>query len=194
MSETRPPMTAGPIERALRFWKSTSVNCGAPEDGAGVTEADSVGVVLSGEAAVRGPAPAGEEAGGDSSCAKQIEARIRPDMTTSRVLIIGKEMKAICALGASASLLLRRRKCGYCRSYDAGRAGRKGRSCLWCRKQAQYRVGDRASVGECRRAAHFQLPRRAAEGKRGGTRGHVRRENAAFSMRRFKRRRDQNLF
>src|SRR2546423_1313834 len=157
MSETRPPMTAGPIARALRFLKRTSVNCGAPEVGAGVTEADNAGVVLSGETAVRGPAPAGEDAGGGFSCGEQIERRARPNRTTSRVLIIGKEMKAICALGASASLLLRRRKCGYCRSYDAGGAGRKGRSCLWCREQTQYRVGDRASVGECRRAAHFQL-------------------------------------
>src|SRR5438309_1225730 len=27
MSETRPPITAGPMERALRFLKSTSVSC-----------------------------------------------------------------------------------------------------------------------------------------------------------------------
>jgi len=87
MSETRPPMTAGPIERALRFLKRTSVNCGGPDDGAGVTEADNGGVVLSGEAAGREPAPAGDDAGGDSSCAKQIEARMRLNTTTSRVLI-----------------------------------------------------------------------------------------------------------
>src|SRR6266404_3067235 len=103
MSETRPPMTAGPIERALRFLKSTSVNCGAPEVDAGVTDAESAGVVFSGEAAGRGAAPAGEEAGGDSSCARQIEARIRPDMTTSLVLIVGREIMAICGCRASAS-------------------------------------------------------------------------------------------
>jgi len=60
-------MTAGPIERALRFLKSTSVNCGALEDGAGVTEADNGGVVLTGEAAGAEPAAAGADAGGDSS-------------------------------------------------------------------------------------------------------------------------------
>jgi len=90
MSETRPPITAGPIERALRFLKSTSVNCGAPEVGAGVagvTDADNGGVVLSGEAAGRDPPAAGEDAGGDSSCANEIEASNRPDTTASRVLI-----------------------------------------------------------------------------------------------------------
>src|SRR5437660_1146584 len=66
-------MTAGPIERALRFLKSTSVPCGAPVDGDGATEADNGGVVL---------------AGGDSSCANETErltneAKIR----ATRVLI-----------------------------------------------------------------------------------------------------------
>ena len=63
-------MTAGPIERAFRFLKRTSVNCGAPGDGAGVTAADSGGVVLTGDAAASGLAAAGADAGGDSSCAK----------------------------------------------------------------------------------------------------------------------------
>ena len=66
-------MTAGPIERALRFLKSTSLNCGAPDEGTGVTEADKAGVVLAGDAAGGDPAAAGAEAGGDSSCAKVIE-------------------------------------------------------------------------------------------------------------------------
>ena len=61
MSETRPPITAGPIARALRFLKRTSVSCGAPEDGAGVTDADNCGTVLAGDAA-------GDAGGGDSSC------------------------------------------------------------------------------------------------------------------------------
>jgi len=87
MSETRPPITAGPIERALRFFKSTSANCGAPEVGAGMTEADNDGVVLSDEAAGRDTPAAGDDAGGDSSCAKEIEASNRPDTTASRVLI-----------------------------------------------------------------------------------------------------------
>src|SRR2546430_15020578 len=165
MSETRPPMTAGPIERALRFLKRTSVNCVAPEDGAGVTEADIGGVVFAGELAGGEPALIGADAGGDSSCANKLEAINRPKIKTSRVLIVGEEMKAICALGASASLLLRRRKCGYCRSYDAGRAGRKGWSCLWCREQAQHRLGDRPGLGQRWRAFDFQLPRRAAERK-----------------------------
>jgi hypothetical protein len=90
-------MTAGPIARALRFLKSTSVNCGAPEVGEGVIEADNAGLVLSGEATGR-EAAAGEDGGGDSSWAKQTEAIIRPDATTSRVLIIGREMMTICAV------------------------------------------------------------------------------------------------
>jgi hypothetical protein len=60
-------MTAGPIDRAFKFLKSTSVNWGAPEEGAGDTEADSGGVVLAGDAAAGDPAAAGDEAGGDSS-------------------------------------------------------------------------------------------------------------------------------
>jgi hypothetical protein len=66
-------MTAGPIERALRFLKSTSVNCGAPEDGAGVTEADNGGVVLAGDAAAGEVAVIGADAGDDSSCANETE-------------------------------------------------------------------------------------------------------------------------
>src|SRR6202011_1077924 len=85
MSDTRPPITAGPIDRALRFLKSTSVSCGAPEVGAGVTEADNAGLVLSGDATDRGAAE--EDAGGDSSCAKEIEMSSRPDTTASRVVI-----------------------------------------------------------------------------------------------------------
>src|SRR5882724_12254570 len=66
-------MTAGPIERALRFLKSTSVPCGAPVDGDGATEADNGGVVLAGDAAGGEPAAAAAEAGGDSSCANETE-------------------------------------------------------------------------------------------------------------------------
>ena len=40
MSETRPPITAGPIERAFRFLKSTSVKRGGVDEGVGVTEDD----------------------------------------------------------------------------------------------------------------------------------------------------------
>ena len=80
-------MTAGPIDRALRFLKSTSVSWGAPDVGTGVTEADNAGLVLVGDAAGREPAAAGEEAGGDSSCPKEIEMSSRPDTTASRVVI-----------------------------------------------------------------------------------------------------------
>jgi len=66
------------MERALRFLKSTSVNCGAPEDGAGVTEADNGGVVPAGDAAGGDPAAAGVEAGGDSSCATASEQINKP--------------------------------------------------------------------------------------------------------------------
>jgi hypothetical protein len=66
------------MERALRFLKSTSVNCGALEDGAGVTEADNGGVVPAGDAAGGDPPGGGAEAGGDSSCANASEQINRP--------------------------------------------------------------------------------------------------------------------
>ncbi|MBO0695283.1 MAG: hypothetical protein J2P56_04180 [Verrucomicrobia bacterium] len=40
MSETRPPITAGPIDRAFRFLKSTSVSCGGVGEGVGVDGED----------------------------------------------------------------------------------------------------------------------------------------------------------
>ena len=40
MSETRPPITAGPIERAFRLLKSTSVRWAGVDEGVGVTEDD----------------------------------------------------------------------------------------------------------------------------------------------------------
>ena len=55
MSDTRPPITAGPMERAFKFLKSTSVSCGAVAEGAGVTEADKGGGVLTGDALAEGP-------------------------------------------------------------------------------------------------------------------------------------------
>ncbi len=68
MSETRPPITAGPIERAFKFLKSTSVSCG----GVGVAEDDK---------ATAGPAEVVGEttvSGGrvfcGSSCAVKIDA------------------------------------------------------------------------------------------------------------------------
>ena len=79
-------MTAGPIERALRFLKSTSVNCGAPEDGAGGTEADNGGVVLIGEAAEAEAALTGADAGGVSSWARIAEVTNK-SATRNRILI-----------------------------------------------------------------------------------------------------------
>ena len=58
MSDMRPPITAGPIARAFKFLKSTSVNCGAAE-GDGVAADDEGGVALAGE--VTGEAAAAGE-------------------------------------------------------------------------------------------------------------------------------------
>src|SRR5213080_213629 len=99
-------MTAGPIERALRFLKRTSVSCGAPEDGAGVTEADNGGVVLAGDAAAGGLAAAGADPGGDSSCASETEmlankAKIR----ATRILIRLKHKSWRLARGRASTSL-----------------------------------------------------------------------------------------
>ena len=59
MSDIRPPITAGPIARAFKFLKSTSVNCGAVAEGDGVAADDKAGVVLAGE--VTGEAAAAGE-------------------------------------------------------------------------------------------------------------------------------------
>ncbi len=71
MSETRPPITAGPIERAFKFLKSTSVSCGGVGKGVGVAEEDKAGTGAGeavGETAVSG----GRVVCG-SSCAGKIE-------------------------------------------------------------------------------------------------------------------------
>src|SRR5438128_3627638 len=70
MSETRPPMTAGPIARAFKFLKKTSLSCGAPDEGAGVTEADNGGVVSTGDALAEAPLT-GAAGGGVSSWAER---------------------------------------------------------------------------------------------------------------------------
>src|SRR6266536_1695130 len=56
MSETRPPITAGPIERAFKFLKSTSVSCGGVDEGVGVAEEDKAAAAAEavGETAVSG--------------------------------------------------------------------------------------------------------------------------------------------
>ena len=49
MSDTRPPITAGPMERAFKFLKRTSVSCGVVDEGV-AAGADKGGVVLAGDA------------------------------------------------------------------------------------------------------------------------------------------------
>ena len=80
-------MTAGPTERAFRFLKRTSVNCGALEAGTGVTEAESGGVVLAGKADGGDPEGAAGRPGGDSSCASAIEKANGKATKASRVFI-----------------------------------------------------------------------------------------------------------
>ena len=55
MSDTRPPITAGPIHRAFKFLKSTSVSGGAVADGTGVATDDD-DAMLSGDEAGDGNA------------------------------------------------------------------------------------------------------------------------------------------
>jgi hypothetical protein len=91
MSETRPPITAGPIERAFRFLKSTSLSWGAVGDGVGVIEEDKRAFV---EDEAVGDVPAiGVLLDGACSCAVKIEideiqannAQKKPD----RIVVIG---------------------------------------------------------------------------------------------------------
>src|SRR6266480_3005072 len=76
-------------------------------------------------------------------------------------------------------------------AYDRAAFGRKNRCRFWCGEQAQHRLGDRKSLvrGGC--APDFQLSRRTGKGKCGGTGRRVRGKDAAVSLRRFQRRRDQ---
>src|SRR5438045_1222368 len=50
MSDTRPPMTAGPMERALKFLNKTSLNCAEVAVGVGVAAAGNGVAVVAGEA------------------------------------------------------------------------------------------------------------------------------------------------
>ena len=61
------------MARAFKFLKRTSLSCGAPGEGTGVTEADNGGVVLTGDALAEAPL-AGAAGSGVSSCAARIEA------------------------------------------------------------------------------------------------------------------------
>jgi len=75
------------MERVLRFLKRTSVSFGAAEVGDGLTEADGGGAVLAGETAGDEPALVGDDAGGDSSCADEIEQTSKPTTKPSRMFI-----------------------------------------------------------------------------------------------------------
>ena len=66
MSETRPPITAGPIERAFRFLKRTSVSWDGVGDTVGVGDEDKDTVAV-GDATVTGKCP-----GCVSSCADKL--------------------------------------------------------------------------------------------------------------------------
>jgi len=70
MSETRPPITAGPIERVFRFLKRTSVSCGGVGEGVGVTDEDAGAL---GEEEGVGDAAIGVMPDGVFSCAIKIE-------------------------------------------------------------------------------------------------------------------------
>jgi hypothetical protein len=61
------------MARAFKFLKRTSLTCGVPEEGTGVTEADNGGVVLTGDALGEAPLTAAA-GGGVSSCAERYEA------------------------------------------------------------------------------------------------------------------------
>jgi hypothetical protein len=101
-------MTAGPIERAFRFLKRTSVNCGAPADGAGVTAADNGGVVLAGDAAADEPGAAGADASGDSSWAttKQAAETQSSEMENETRAIMVDQFNQSYALGDAGDLMM----------------------------------------------------------------------------------------
>ena len=71
MSETRPPISAGPIERAFRFLKSTSVSCAGVGEGVGVTNEDKPAVGTA--EAVGETAMSGGRVVCGSSCAGKID-------------------------------------------------------------------------------------------------------------------------
>ena len=78
------------MARAFRLLNITSVSCGGPDDeGTGVTDVDNGGVLAAADATGDDPAPAGEEAGGDSSWANESVLIKRAGMTARRVLIRG---------------------------------------------------------------------------------------------------------
>ena len=83
MSETRPPITAGPMARAFRFLKRTSLSWAGAGEGVGVTDADNGGVVATGDALDEAPLT-GAAPGGVSSCAGKCEVRQIESSETER--------------------------------------------------------------------------------------------------------------
>ena len=63
MSDTRPPIAAGPIERALKFLKRMSVNFGGATSGAGEDAAEGDDGLAVGEPGKFGVSGAGEVEG-----------------------------------------------------------------------------------------------------------------------------------
>ena len=182
MSETRPPITAGPIERAFKFLKSTSVSCGEVGEGVGVAEDDraAVGAVeavgktaVSGERVVCGSSCAGKT---DTDQIQMSEAQKNPNR-----VIIGSTTLAKAGIFAMSEMRVS------CRFYDAASFGTKSRRCVRRGKQTQYRVGDRESMGGRGCALDFQLSRRTTEGKRRGISRRVWREHSVVSLRCFQR-------
>ncbi|PWT84521.1 MAG: hypothetical protein C5B58_04600 [Acidobacteria bacterium] len=73
MSDTRPPITAGPIERAFKFLKNTSVSCVGVGEGVGVADAGEEESVGAAGEAVEDRAGIGVPLGGVSTCAGKTE-------------------------------------------------------------------------------------------------------------------------
>ena len=89
MSETRPPITAGPIERAFKFLKSTSVSCGGVDEGVGVAEEDKAAAAAE---AVGETAVSGGRVFCGSSCAVKIDTdqiQMNDAQKTPNRIIIG---------------------------------------------------------------------------------------------------------
>jgi hypothetical protein len=76
------------MARAFTFLKRTSLSCGAPGDGTGVTEADNGGVVLTGDAPGEAPLT-GAALGGVSSCAERELAVARTTQRRKDRAVIG---------------------------------------------------------------------------------------------------------
>jgi hypothetical protein len=82
--------------------KRTSVSVGGPDDGTGVTDADNGGVVLAGDATGDDPPAAGDEAGGDSSCANPTVLIKKAKAKASLVLISMEHKSWRFAVGGQA--------------------------------------------------------------------------------------------